>query len=136
MIFPNRSTKDFALKANAIEEDLKALTLCLFVKVSSDAGGHQNVYSYADEKTKSGNGIYLQLHPFIVNIGNVVVRYMYVNITTRDSTMPKLAIVPRISLIQNWGGIVPIVLCRNNEVDLEQRPERITLAITQGDREG
>lgn len=88
MTFPSRSTKDFALKENAIVEDLNAITPCLFVKVAADARGHQNIYSYADPKTKAGNAIYLQLHPFVVNIGNVVVRC--VNIRSRNTWMRRI----------------------------------------------
>ena len=36
------------------------------------------------------------------------------------------------SLIQNWGRIGPIVPCMNNEVDLEQRPERILTGASSG----
>ena len=61
MIFPTSSSQNYAMKENAIKEDLSAFTLCLFVKLDSDAIGNseQTVYNYATSSSPTGNGIYL-----------------------------------------------------------------------------
>ena len=61
MIFPTPSIQNYAMKENAIKEDLAAFTLCFFVKLDPNTTGYQNVYSYAAESSLWANGLYLAL---------------------------------------------------------------------------
>lgn len=65
MTFPKHSAEDYALKENAIVEDLNAFTLRLFAKMDPGASDYQCVYSYSTSTSPFGNGIYLCISPTI-----------------------------------------------------------------------
>lgn len=66
MVFPARSTANYAMKTNAVKNDLNAFTLCAFIKSKWDpdvAYQTPTVYSYATSNT--ANEIFLDFSPTI-----------------------------------------------------------------------
>ena len=60
LIFPPRSTQNYALKENAIKNDVTALTLKLDPDALSNSG-YQVIYSNATPSSLYDNGIFLAL---------------------------------------------------------------------------